>query len=54
LDAFGSKDTGQMSLGDWVAKLKSDQRFGFQNTRQANQDATGIGLAIAKAFGKVK
>jgi len=54
LDAFGNKDTGQMSLGDWVAKLKSDPRFGFQNTRQANQDATGIGLAIAKAFGKVK
>ena len=54
LDAFGNKTTGQMALGDWVAKLKTDERFGYQRTTQANQDATGIGLAIAKAFGKVK
>jgi hypothetical protein len=54
LAAFGSKDSGQMSLGDWVAKLKTDPKFGYQNTRQANQDATSIGLSIAKAFGKVK
>ena len=54
LDAFGNKETGQMALGDWVAKLKSDSRFGYQNTKQANQDARNIGLAIAKAFGKVK
>jgi hypothetical protein len=52
--AFGTKETGQMSLSDWVTKLKSDKRFGYQNTQQANQDATSIGLAIAKAFGKVK
>lgn len=52
--AFGTKDTGQMSLTDWVTKLKSDPTFGYQQTQQANQDATGIGLAIAKAFGKVK
>jgi hypothetical protein len=54
LAAFGSSDSGQMSLGDWVAKLKTDPKFGYQNTRQANQDATSIGLSIAKAFGKVK
>ena len=52
--AFGTKESGQMGLGDWVTKLKSDQSFGYQNTRQANQDATSIGLSIAKAFGKVK
>lgn len=52
--AFGTKDTGQMSLTDWVTKLKSDPTFGYQQTQQANQDATSIGLAIAKAFGKVK
>jgi hypothetical protein len=54
LDAFGNKTTGQMALGDWVAKLKTNPKFGYQNTRQANQDATSIGLSIAKAFGKVK
>jgi len=52
--AFGTKDTGQMSLTDWVTKLKSDPTFGYQHTQQANQDATSIGLSIAKAFGKVK
>lgn len=54
LEAFGNSKDGQLSLSDWTAKLKTDQRFGYQNTRQANQDATSIGLAIAKAFGKVK
>lgn len=52
--AFGTKDTGQMSLGDWVTKLKSDESFGWQYTKQANQQATDIGLTLARAFGKVK
>lgn len=54
LEAFGNSQTGQMSLGDWVAKLKSDSRFGYQNTRAANRDAQSLALTIAKAFGKVK
>jgi hypothetical protein len=52
--AFGSKDSGQMGLGDWVTKLKSDESFGWQFTKQANQQATDIGLTLARAFGKVK
>jgi hypothetical protein len=52
--AFGTKESGQMSLGDWVTKLKSDSQYGYQNTKQANQDANSLALAIAKAFGKVK
>ena len=52
--AFGSKDSGQMGLGDWVTKLKSDASFGWQYTKQANQQATDIGLSLARAFGKVK
>jgi hypothetical protein len=52
--AFGTKESGQMGLGDWVTKLKSDSQFGYQNTKQANQDASSLALAIAKAFGKVK
>ena len=54
LDAFGNKETGQMALGDWVAKLKSDPRYGYQNTKAANRDAQSLGLTIAKAFGKVR
>lgn len=54
LDAFGNSQTGQMSLGDWVAKLKSDPRYGYQNTRAANRDSQSLALTIARAFGKVK
>ena len=54
LDAFGNKETGQMALGDWVAKLKSDPRYGYQNTKAANRDSQSLALTIAKAFGKVK
>ena len=54
LDAFGNKETGQMALGDWVAKLKSDPRYGYQNTKAANRDAQSLALTIAKAFGKVR
>jgi hypothetical protein len=53
-DAFGTKESGQMGLGDWVTKLKSDESFGWQYTKQANQQATDIGLTLARAFGKVK
>lgn len=52
--AFGTKESGQMGLGDWVTKLKSDASFGWQFTKQANQQATDIGLTLARAFGKVK
>jgi hypothetical protein len=51
--AFGSKETGQMSLTDWISTVKSDPSFGWQFTKQANQQATDIGLTLARAFGKV-
>jgi len=54
LDAFGNAEKGQMALGDWVAKLKSDPRYGYQNTKAANRDAQSLALTIAKAFGKVR
>jgi hypothetical protein len=42
-----------MSLTDWVTTIKSDPSFGWQFTKQANQQATDIGLTLARAFGKV-
>ena len=51
--AFGTRESGQMGLGDWVTKLKSDESFGWQYTKQANQQATDIALTLARAFGKV-
>ena len=51
--AFGTKETGQMSLTDWTQMIKTDPTFGWQYTKQANQQATDIGLTLARAFGKV-
>lgn len=53
-DAFGSKETGQLSLTDWTQKIKSDSKFGWQYTKQANDQATDIALTLARAFGKVQ
>ena len=52
--AFGTRESGQMGLGEWITKLKSDTDYGWQFTKQANQQATDIGLTLARAFGKVK
>jgi hypothetical protein len=51
--AFGSKETGQMSLTDWTQMIKTDPTFGWQFTKQANQQATDVALTLARAFGKV-
>lgn len=54
LQAFGTKETGQLSLTDWTQKIKSDSKFGWQYTKQANDQATDIALTLARAFGKVQ
>jgi hypothetical protein len=43
-----------MSTSEWIQTIKSDADFGWQYTKQANDQATNIALSIAKAFGKVK
>ena len=53
LKAFGTKESGQLSLSDWITTVKTDPTFGWQYTKQANQQATDIGLTLARAFGKV-
>ena len=53
-DAVGSQDTGQLSLTDWTQKIKSDAKFGWQFTKQANDQATDVALTLARAFGKVQ
>jgi len=52
--AFGTKELGQMGLGDWVKKLKSDKSFGWQYTNEANRQAVDIAAMIARTFGKAK
>lgn len=53
LQAFDNGEGGQLSLSQWIEKVKTDSRFGWQYTKQANQQATDIGLTLARAFGKV-
>jgi hypothetical protein len=42
-----------LSLGEWETVLRTNDNYGYRYTKKANQDATDIGLAIARAFGKV-
>ena len=53
-EAFGTKETGPLSLSEWVTKLKSDSRFGWQYTADANKQAEDVAMSIARAFGKVQ
>ena len=49
--ALGTKETGQMTLNDWTRMLKSDERYGWQFTDEANQAATKLVREMEKAFG---
>ena len=53
LQAFDNGAGGQLSLSQWIEKVKTDDRFGWQYTKQANQQATDVALTLARAFGKV-
>jgi hypothetical protein len=54
-DALGSVDRPRvLSLSEWETELRTNDKYKYSFTKQANQDATDIGLAIARAFGKVQ
>jgi hypothetical protein len=40
-----------MSLTDWITRLKSDERYGWQFTSEAKQKATNLVMDLEKAFG---
>lgn len=40
-----------MSLTDWITKLKADDRYGWQFTSAAKQQATNLVMDLEKAFG---
>jgi hypothetical protein len=53
-DALGSVDRPRvLSLSEWETELRTNDKYKYSFTKQANQDATDIGLSIARAFGKV-
>lgn len=57
-NALSKKDNSgqirQLSLSEWRDELRTNDVYGYRFTKQANQDATDIGLSIARAFGKVQ
>jgi len=42
-----------LSMSEWETELRTNDKYKYSFTKQANQDATDIGLSIARAFGKV-
>jgi hypothetical protein len=52
--ALGSTKDPMMSTSEWTSYIKGTPSFGWQYTKQANDQATDIGLSLARAFGKVK
>ena len=56
-DALNYRKDGQprvLSMAEWETELRTNDKYKYSFTKQANQDATSIGLAIARAFGKVQ
>lgn len=53
-DAFGTADTGPLSLSAWQAKLKTDPKYGWKFTNQANKEVSNVVSTLERAFGLVK
>lgn len=44
-------DEGPLSLGQWLRKLKTDPKYGYQYTSQANAEVSSMVSTLEKAFG---
>lgn len=51
--AFGGSDRPQPTMSDWETLLKTDDRYGYKNTKQAKLDAQNMATTIARAFGRL-
>lgn len=55
--ALKTGETGKermMSTSEWANKIRTDESYGWQYTKQANDQATELALGLARAFGKRK
>jgi len=52
-DAFGGPNTPPPTLGEWETMLRTDPKYGFENTKRAKRDAFKLSTTIAKMFGEV-
>lgn len=53
-EAFGTEKDGPMSLAAWQTKLKTDPKYGWRFTNQANQQATSVVSTLERAFGLIR
>lgn len=57
MEAIAARDekgnVRQLSLGEWQRKLKTDDRYGYDNTNQAVRDARAMVAGLARAFGRI-
>jgi hypothetical protein len=49
-DALQGQD-GPMSLGQWMTTLKTNPKYGYQYTNQANAEVSSMVSTLEKAFG---
>ena len=50
-EAFGNEKTGMLSLSAWQDKLKTDPKYGWKFTNQANQQVNSVVSTLERAFG---
>ena len=54
--AYNYGEPGQkrmMTSGEWEILLRSDQKYGWDKTQNAKQEARGLASSIAQAFGRI-
>ena len=51
--ALGGPNTPPPTLGEWETMLRTDPKYGFENTKKAKRDAFKLSTTIAKMFGEV-
>jgi len=51
--AFGTMNERPPTLGEWQDMIKSDSKYGYENTKQAKSDAVRMVTTMARVFGEV-
>ena len=44
----------QMGMAEWVNTLRTDEKYGWQFTKEANDQVRQLGMNLAKTFGKIR
>ena len=44
----------QLGMAEWVNTLRTDEKYGWQFTKEANDQVQQLGMNLAKTFGKIR